>query len=280
MNRRTYERLSPEDRAIIDKYSGEAYARLAGRGWNEINAWGLGEARKAGNTIAEATPELKAALEELNAKFVADYVEQVKGAGARRQRGHRVLQGPGGQPRRLLTARASAMAAHSHFRAADRVRGLGPAARLLALVACILLFAMMIIVFIDVLGRYLFLAPLPAAYEPGFADHAGDDLLRPAADHAARGACHRRPARRADPAAARDAAAGGGEPDQRGGAGAGGLAAVGALDRPGGSMARSPTRCFLPLWPFSAGMSVLCAVAALAALATAGRHAARWFRRG
>lgn len=81
MNRRTYDRLSPEDRAIIDKYSGEAYARLAGRGWNEINAIGLETAKKAGNTIAEATPELKAALEELNAKFVADYVEQVKELG-------------------------------------------------------------------------------------------------------------------------------------------------------------------------------------------------------
>ncbi len=45
------------------------------------------------------------------------------------------------------------------------VRGLTPVTRALALIACILLFAMMLITFVDVMGRYLFSNPLPAAYE-------------------------------------------------------------------------------------------------------------------
>ena len=49
--------------------------------------------------------------------------------------------------------------------AADRIRGLSPASKVLAGIACIVLFAMMLLTFADVLGRYVFLAPLPAAYE-------------------------------------------------------------------------------------------------------------------
>ncbi|MGB3245875.1 MAG: TRAP transporter small permease [Sulfitobacter sp.] len=49
--------------------------------------------------------------------------------------------------------------------AADKVRGLDPASRLLGLIACLFLFAMMVLTFVDVIGRYVFLSPLPAAYE-------------------------------------------------------------------------------------------------------------------
>lgn len=38
-------------------------------------------------------------------------------------------------------------------------------ARLLGWVACLALFAMMMLTFVDVAGRYLFASPLPAAYE-------------------------------------------------------------------------------------------------------------------
>lgn len=51
------------------------------------------------------------------------------------------------------------------YGAADHIRGLTPLARLLSLLACLFLFAMMAITFVDVLGRYLFASPLPAAYE-------------------------------------------------------------------------------------------------------------------
>ncbi len=49
--------------------------------------------------------------------------------------------------------------------AAGNVRGLSPASRLLAGVACLVLFGMMLLTFVDVIGRYVFLSPLPAAYE-------------------------------------------------------------------------------------------------------------------
>ncbi|MEM1049368.1 MAG: TRAP transporter small permease [Pseudomonadota bacterium] len=38
-------------------------------------------------------------------------------------------------------------------------------ARLLSLIACVMLFFMMVLTFVDVAGRYLFASPLPAAYE-------------------------------------------------------------------------------------------------------------------
>lgn len=53
----------------------------------------------------------------------------------------------------------------STYGAADHVRGLTPLAGLLTRIACLLLFAMMLFTFADVVGRYFFASPLPAAYE-------------------------------------------------------------------------------------------------------------------
>ncbi|MGB3245876.1 MAG: TRAP transporter substrate-binding protein [Sulfitobacter sp.] len=76
MNRRAYDGLPDEDKAIIDKYSGEAFAKLAGKGWDTINGIGFDAATAAGNTIVEASDELKAALDVLNQQFIADYVAE------------------------------------------------------------------------------------------------------------------------------------------------------------------------------------------------------------
>ncbi len=78
MNTRKYNSLSDEDKAVIDKFSGEAFAALAGAGWDKINANGLKVATEAGNSIVEASDELKAALSELNAQFTTDYIEAAK----------------------------------------------------------------------------------------------------------------------------------------------------------------------------------------------------------
>ena len=78
MNKRAYDGLSDEDKAVIDKFSGEAYAALAGRGWDTINANGLSVATEAGNSIVEASDELKVGLEALNQQFIADYKEAAK----------------------------------------------------------------------------------------------------------------------------------------------------------------------------------------------------------
>jgi len=53
----------------------------------------------------------------------------------------------------------------STYGAADHIRGLTPLAGLLSRIACLLLFAMMLFTFADVVGRYFFASPLPAAYE-------------------------------------------------------------------------------------------------------------------
>lgn len=81
MNQSVYDRLAPEDKAVIDKYSGEAYATMAGQGWDRINALGLEEMTRAGNRVEEATPELRAALETLNEGFVKDYLAEASAAG-------------------------------------------------------------------------------------------------------------------------------------------------------------------------------------------------------
>lgn len=76
MNRRAYDRLSDEDRAVIDGLSGEAYARLAGKGWDEINRIGLETATEAGNAIVAADEAFRDALQELNVTFTADYLSE------------------------------------------------------------------------------------------------------------------------------------------------------------------------------------------------------------
>lgn len=53
----------------------------------------------------------------------------------------------------------------STYGTADHIRGLTPLAGLLSRIACLLLFAMMLFTFADVVGRYFFASPLPAAYE-------------------------------------------------------------------------------------------------------------------
>ncbi|WP_050928438.1 TRAP transporter small permease [Aestuariivita boseongensis] len=57
------------------------------------------------------------------------------------------------------------MESSSTHGSAVHIRGLTPASKVLAGIACLVLFGMMLLTFIDVIGRYVFLAPLPAAYE-------------------------------------------------------------------------------------------------------------------
>lgn len=81
MNKRAYDSLPAEDKAIVDKHSGEAFAKMAGMGWNKINAAGRQSAMAAGNTIEPASDTVRAALTELNAKLEADYISQAEAAG-------------------------------------------------------------------------------------------------------------------------------------------------------------------------------------------------------
>ncbi|MCG8597340.1 MAG: hypothetical protein MI785_23625, partial [Kiloniellales bacterium] len=73
MNQAKYDALSPEDKAIVDKHSGVAFAKMAGAGWDKINAEGLEIVEAAGNTIKTAPETTVQALEGLNADFLEDY---------------------------------------------------------------------------------------------------------------------------------------------------------------------------------------------------------------
>jgi TRAP-type C4-dicarboxylate transport system substrate-binding protein len=81
MNQAKYDALSDEDKAVIDKYSGEAFSKLAGNGWDRINDNGLKVITEAGNNIVEASPELIADLEKLNEKFLADFYAEAEKLG-------------------------------------------------------------------------------------------------------------------------------------------------------------------------------------------------------
>ncbi len=82
MNQEVYDGLSAEDKAVIDKFSGEAFAKLAGAGWDKINAVGREQALAAGNKIVTAPAELIAEIERLNAVFLEKYYELAASAGA------------------------------------------------------------------------------------------------------------------------------------------------------------------------------------------------------
>lgn len=81
MNQRVYDSLSDEDRAIIDKHSGEAFAKLAGQGWDRINDKGLEDVLANGNEVVGGSPALIEALEELNQGFLENYYGAAEEAG-------------------------------------------------------------------------------------------------------------------------------------------------------------------------------------------------------
>jgi len=78
MNQAKYDSLSAEDKAVVDKYSGEAFARMAGAGWDKINDEGKAAAEKAGNHIMIAPKAVIDAAKELTKKLEADYIDGAK----------------------------------------------------------------------------------------------------------------------------------------------------------------------------------------------------------
>ena len=73
MNKKKFESLSKADQDAIMKVSGEAFARLAGGGWDRADKEGLVAIKEAGGTIKEASPALVAELKKITEKLEADY---------------------------------------------------------------------------------------------------------------------------------------------------------------------------------------------------------------
>lgn len=81
MNKRKYDSLPPEDKAIIDKHSGETFARRAGAAWDKINDMGQQAVIAAGNSIKTAPQAMVNEVLKLNKQFEADYIAGAKTVG-------------------------------------------------------------------------------------------------------------------------------------------------------------------------------------------------------
>ena len=81
ISRKKYDSLSDADKKAIDGLSGEAFARLAGRGWDMVNKKGQATAVAAGTKVSAAPQAVVDAVKVLNKRFEAEYVARVKKAG-------------------------------------------------------------------------------------------------------------------------------------------------------------------------------------------------------
>jgi TRAP-type C4-dicarboxylate transport system substrate-binding protein len=72
-----FDKLDPAAKTAITKNGGEAFARLAGAGWDKADADGLALAKSNKNTYAEASPEFVAELTKLTGKIEADYAAKL-----------------------------------------------------------------------------------------------------------------------------------------------------------------------------------------------------------
>jgi TRAP-type C4-dicarboxylate transport system substrate-binding protein len=77
ISERKHASMTAEEKAAIDKYSGETFARMGGRGWDTINNVGYEAAKKNGNTIVVAPAPVVDAVKKLAAKLQDDYIKSV-----------------------------------------------------------------------------------------------------------------------------------------------------------------------------------------------------------
>ncbi len=81
MNIDKYNSLDAAGKAAVDKHSGEAFARRAGKAWDLINSVGKKDAEAAGNKIVTASDALVDEVKRLNKVFEADYVKDAASVG-------------------------------------------------------------------------------------------------------------------------------------------------------------------------------------------------------
>ncbi len=68
MNKRKWDRLSPEDQRAVDSVSGEAFAQLAGRGWDQADTIGEQAMEAASMQVSTASPAL---MNELKSRLAS-----------------------------------------------------------------------------------------------------------------------------------------------------------------------------------------------------------------
>jgi TRAP-type C4-dicarboxylate transport system substrate-binding protein len=74
LNKKKWDGLPAADKKAMAPFMGENYARLAGKGWNLVNARGRATAIKAGTKIISAPAPLMAAVRKINAKLEQRYI--------------------------------------------------------------------------------------------------------------------------------------------------------------------------------------------------------------
>ena len=81
VNKGKYNKMSAAERAVMDKHSGEAFAKLAGQGWDHINSEGKKIAIAEGADVRTASAEMVAAVKKLAKVFEDDYLKAATKAG-------------------------------------------------------------------------------------------------------------------------------------------------------------------------------------------------------
>lgn len=81
MNQDTYEDLSDEHKACVDKYSGVDLARQIGKFWDEADTIGMEESAKTGSEVIEASEEERASFKEMTKDIEAAVLAEVESRG-------------------------------------------------------------------------------------------------------------------------------------------------------------------------------------------------------
>ena len=81
MNEDRFNRLSKADQDAVMSVSGEKFARMAGRAWDERDQRGFKAMREANINVLQASPELVAALKEKTAPLEQEWIKEASAKG-------------------------------------------------------------------------------------------------------------------------------------------------------------------------------------------------------
>lgn len=81
MNQAKFDALSKEDQMAVEKVSGEAFAKLAGKAWDKADQEGLAAMKEAGNTVMVADDAMVADIAKRTSQLEADWVAEANKRG-------------------------------------------------------------------------------------------------------------------------------------------------------------------------------------------------------
>ena len=81
MNEDKWNKISKQDQAIIEKYSGEYAARSNGQSWDRADKVGLDALNKAGAKVVQANPAMVAEVQKRSASIIDDWIKKASAKG-------------------------------------------------------------------------------------------------------------------------------------------------------------------------------------------------------